>query len=128
MDSKSHTLFAKCLLEHVEDNITSLEWGTAPDIDMKFLHRWYRHRISVLPKIYNEFSTPILFNPNKDSITLCILSHLYLDIFNGWVFPFGLWHPIYPEDTIINDVLDDIDEPNKLVEDLKKSIWIQNIQ
>jgi len=126
MDSKSHQLFAKCLLEHVEDKITSPEWGTAPDIDMKFLHRWYRHRISVLPKIYNEFINGFIpssklfgFEDNKDNITLCILSHLYLDIFNGWIFPFGLWNPIYPKDTIINDVLDDIDEPSKLVKNLK---------
>ena len=126
MDTKSHLLFAKCLLDHIEDKITSPEWGTAPDIDMKFLHRWYRHRISKLPQIYNEFNSDFItstklfgFEDNKDSITLCILSHLYLDIFNGWIFPFGFGHPILPEDTIINDVLNDIDEPKRLVEDLK---------
>ncbi len=121
MDSRSHELFAKVLLEYTERNI-STKWATSPDMDLKFLHRWYRHRISTLPKIYNEFITRnrlLGIKENKDEIVLCIVSHLYLDIFNSWVFPFGIWHPIYPEDTVINKVLDDIDEPKELVKDLE---------
>jgi hypothetical protein len=121
MDKKSHELFAQVLLEAVEKNDASpRKWGNAPDIDVNFLHRWYRHRISVLPDIYKENSKgckPEIVD--KDAITLCIVSHIYLDIFNGPVFPFGFWHPIYPEDTIINDILVDIDEPKHLIEFLK---------
>ena len=121
MDPKSHELFAQALLEAVEKTDVSPKiWGNAPDIDIKFLHRWYRHRISVLPNIFKENLNgcePEIVD--KDAIALCVVSHLYLDIFNGLLFPFGFWHPIYPEDTIMNDVLSDVDEPKRLIEFLK---------
>lgn len=122
MDQKSHEIFAQALLETVEKtDVSSAIWGNAPDVDIKFLHRWYRHRISVLPDIYNENLVGCKQETlDKDAIVLCIVSHLYLDIFNGLLFPFGAWHPIYPEDTIINDVLYDLDEPILLIQDLKK--------
>jgi hypothetical protein len=121
MDSKSHELFAQVLLDHVGNTNTPSSWGIAPDIDLNFLHRWYRHRISVLPKIYQENLIGGKPDPveDKDAITLCIVSHLYLDIFNGLVFPFGAWHPIVPNNTIIQDVLSDLEQPNMLIEDLK---------
>lgn len=106
MDKKSHTLFAEVLLEAVDKTDASPEkWGNAPDIDVNFLHRWYRHRISVFPNIYKDNLKGC--KPeyvDKNAITLCIISHDYLDIFNGPVFPFGFWHPIYLDETIINDV------------------------
>jgi hypothetical protein len=122
MDQKSHELFAQVLLEAVErTDVSPKLWGNAPDIDINFLHRWYRHRISVLPAIYKEnLKGCEPEDVDKDAIALCITSHLYLDIFNGLLFPFGFWHPIYPEDAIINDVLDDIDSPKLLVEFLEK--------
>lgn len=127
MDGKSHELFAGILLDAAGAGNRRIPsaWGVAPDIDIPFLHRWYRHRISVLPKIYSEFlqANP-LSNPDadstKDAVTLCIVSHLYLDIFNGWVFPFGFFYPLYPEKTIIAGVLDDIDNPKLLVKELTK--------
>jgi hypothetical protein len=119
MDGWSHRIFAGILLEAVNKNTKSLNWAVAPDIDLSFLHRWYRHRISVLPEIYDEFSAPKDVFPDYDAITLCVVSHLYLDIFNGWVFPFGLWHPIYPKKTLIAGVLEDIDDPKLLVKELK---------
>lgn len=121
MDDKTHKLFAQVLLEATEENNTSSSWGIAPDIDMKFLHRWRRHRISVLPEIYKENYSNVnnVKDIDKDAITLCIVSHFYLDIFNAWVFPFGLLHPIYPENTIIKDVLNDIGNVKLLIEDLK---------
>lgn len=122
MDQKTHELFAQVLLNAADENSVSPQiWGNAPDVDWNFLHRWYRHRISVLPDIYKENLKGC--NPetiDKDAIVLCVMSHLYLDIFNGLVFPFGMCHPIYPEDTILNDVLDDIDNPKLLIADLKK--------
>jgi len=117
MDGKSHELFAQVLLEHVGSTHTSNQWGTSPDIDLKFLHRYWRHRISKLPQIYKEFNRPK--DIDTEEIALCVVSHLYLDIFNGNVFPFGLWHPIFPEDTIIMDVLSDLGEPGRLINDLK---------
>lgn len=127
MDSRSHELFAEILLKSVNNTTVSPLWGTAPDIDMPFLHRWRRHRISVISKTYWEFlfqSAEVLKvvkdTSNKDAVALCIASHLYLDIFNGIVFPFGLCHPIYPEDTVISEVLDDFDEPKLLVKEISR--------
>ena len=127
MDGKSHELFAGILLDAVvagNRRIPSV-WGVATDIDIPFLHRWYRHRISVLPKIYSEFlQTNPLLNPDadgtKDEVALCVVSHLYLDIFNGWVFPFGFFYPLYPEKTIVAGVLNDINNPKLLVKELTK--------
>jgi hypothetical protein len=122
MDKRTHEIFAQVLLNAVDENSVSPKiWGNAPDIDMNFLHRWYRHRISVLPDIYKEnLKNDKQETVDKDAIVLCIISHDYLDIFNGPVFPFGVWHPIYPENTILNDVLNDVDKPKLLIEDLKK--------
>ena len=129
MDEKSHELFAGILLEAIGNSTTSPKWGIAPDIDMGFFHRWYRHRISVLPKIYLEFPSPERLpgyemkpytDADLDAITLCIVSHLYLDIFNGWVFPFGIYHPIYPKKTIISGVLEDMNNPKLLVKQLRR--------
>lgn len=108
MDGKSHEIFAGILLDAAGAGNRRIPsaWGVAPDIDIPFLHRWYRHRIGVLPKIYSEFlqANP-LPNPDadgtKDEVALCVVSHLYLDIFNGWVFPFGFFYPLYPEKTIV---------------------------
>lgn len=116
MDGKSHELFAQVLLEYVGSTHTTAIWGTAPDIDLKFFHRWYRHRISKLPQLYKEINRPK--DIDTEEIALCVVSHLYLDIFNGNVFPFGLWYPIFPEDTIIMDVLSDLGEPEHLINDL----------
>jgi hypothetical protein len=131
MDGKSHELFAGILLDAAgAGNIrVPPAWGVAPDIDTPFLHRWYRHRISVLPEIYSEFlqaNLGSLSNPEadgtdtKDAVALCVVSHLYLDIFNGWVFPFGFFYPLYPEKTIVAGVLDDINNPKLLVKELTK--------
>jgi hypothetical protein len=122
MDSKSHELFAQVLLNVVDEHSVSPKiWGNAPDVDMNFLHRWYRHRISVLPDIYKENLKDCKPETlDKDAIVLCVISHLYLDLFNGIVFPFGAWHPIYPENTVLNDVLNNVDEPKLLIADLKK--------
>lgn len=125
MDERSHEMFADILLEKVRISETSLKWGTAPDIDMPFLHRWYRHRISVLPKIYKEFTLQERLpwcwtSDNMNAISLCVVSHLYLDIFNGWVFPFGIRNPIYPRKTVINGVLEDMDKPKLLVKELRR--------
>ena len=126
MDEKSHELFAEILLEATGKSDTSPDWGTAPDIDMQFLHRWYRHRISVLPRIYVEFPTVErlpgfrIGDADLDAIALCVVSHLYLDIFNGWVFPFGVWNPIYPRKTVIDGVIEDADKPKLLVKELRR--------
>lgn len=122
MDPKTHELFAQVLLDTVcETDTSSKIWGNAPDVDITFLHRWYRHRINVLPDIYKDSLKNCKSETiDKDAIALCIISHMYIDIFNGWIFPFGVFYPIYPEDTILNDVLDDLDNPKLLVQDLKK--------
>lgn len=125
MDARSHELFAGILLKAAGKDI-SPQWGNAPDIDMAFLHRWYRHRISVLLEIFKEFpvewtkDTEHLSTQDRDAVSMCVAGHLYLDIFNGTVYPFGLWYPIYPEKTIINEVLDDLDKPKTFVKALER--------
>lgn len=124
MDGNSHEIFAKVLLGAAKNTTTSPSWGRAPDMDLKFLHRWYRHRISVLPQIFDEFPLPDRYpvavedHDDKDAIAMCIISHLYLDLFNGPVYPFGFWNPIYPKKTIISDLLKDINDPKALVAEL----------
>lgn len=121
MDWKSHKLFTNILLDELGEDTDYDTWAQAPDMDMKFLHRWWRHRFSVIDDIYEEgYSTysPPKHNPDKDAIILSVVSHCYLDIFNGWVMPFGLWYPIYPKNTIINDVLDDITNPKLVIDQL----------
>lgn len=128
MDARSHELFAAVLLNAVDRTTISPQWGNAPDIDKPFLHRWRRHRISVMQKTYYEFprsgipelSDIPLPTKDRDAVTLCIAGHLYLDIFNGAVFPFGFWHPIFPDETIISDVLDDIDAPKIFIKALER--------
>ena len=142
MDSRSHKLFAGILLEAVRKDISYESWGESPDMDMKFFHRWWRHRFSVMNKIYREgFSkyqvismedaarcvvtgrqhlhkTDIEEKVDKNAIALCITSHFYLDIFNGWVFPFGIFYPVLPKNTIVAEVLDDINNPKLVIDEL----------
>lgn len=133
MDARSHELFAIVLLKAVGKSDISPQWGNAPDIDMAFLHRWRRHRISVMPKTYIEFknnrqalerqvSMPgtQLSTQDREAVSLCVVGHLYLDIFNGPLYPFGLWHPIIPNETIIEEVLNDIDRPKIFVKALER--------
>lgn len=130
MDERSHELFAKILLRASEKSETFCQWGKAPDIDMTFMHRWYRHRINIIDKTALQYAESnniakvpkklLLSNVDKDAITLCIVSHLYLDIFNGWVFPFGLWYPIYPDKTVISGVIGDINKPKLMVKELRR--------
>ncbi|MDD3813290.1 MAG: hypothetical protein PHZ02_01480 [Desulfocapsaceae bacterium] len=117
MDAKSHVLFTGTLLKQSGKNESYSTWGNAPDIDMGFLHRWYRHRISVIGDVFRECKGA-QNDADRDTVALGIISHLYLDIFNGIIFPFGIWYPIYPEKVVINEVLEDI--PKLLVEDLRK--------
>jgi hypothetical protein len=125
MDSKSHELFTKVLLNSVNKTDVSPMWGNCPDIDMNFLHRWYRHRISVIQKTYDEFPFTSTKDSNnllqentndKDAVALCVVSHLYLDIFNGWVAPFGAWHIISPDKSVIGELFKDIDNPKIFIE------------
>ena len=101
MDTKSHLMFGQVLLNCCKQDISYAEWATAPDIDFDkklfsiLLHRYWRHRISTLPEIFAEYSAkyPSALTEDKIAIALCILSHLYLDIFNGWVFCWGFSYP-----------------------------------
>lgn len=125
VDAESHTLFAGLLLHAVGKDI-SPEWGNAPDIDMGFLHRYWRHRFNTMPKIYAEFPSKWkndvdkLPTDDRDAVALCIAAHDYLDIFNGTLYCFGFWHPIYPKKTVIVHVLEDIDKPKELVKEIER--------
>jgi len=90
MDGRSHVIFGKVVLEKAGLDTGYYEWATAPDIDLNFLHRFARHRFSVIDKIYKEFRQmhPDIVYKNKEAITLCIVSHLFLDLYN---FPIWCW-------------------------------------
>ena len=97
MDSRSHVIFGKVVLEKAGLDTGYYEWATAPDIDINFLHRYARHRISVIDKIYKEFrqTHPGIPYKNKEAVTLCIVSHLFLDLYNFpicWGLPFFASH------------------------------------
>ena len=55
MDAKSHELFSNTLLESLGYPNLIDSWSISPDIDMKYFHRYYRHRISKIPVLYTEF-------------------------------------------------------------------------
>lgn len=90
MDGRSHVIFGKVILEKAGLPTEYYEWATAPDIDLEFLHRYARHRFSVIDKIYKEFRQihPDIPCKNKEAVTLCIVSHFFLDLYN---FPIWCW-------------------------------------
>jgi hypothetical protein len=98
MDPRSHEIFTRVLLESVGRNSAYSQWGNSPDLDFDILlHRYWRHRLTVLPEIYQEFSAkyPSIPAIDKDNIVLGIVSHLYSDTFNGFVVPFYIQNPLF---------------------------------
>jgi hypothetical protein len=101
MDWQSHTIFGEVLLDRCELPVEYVGWATAPDIDLDKkifgipLHRYWRHRFTTLPQIFTEYLTlhPSALTENKTAIALCITSHFYLDIFNGWIFAWNFKPP-----------------------------------
>lgn len=92
MDTRSHLIFGKVVLEKAGLDTGYYEWATAPDIDLEFLHRYARHRFSVIDKIYKDFRRlhPDTPYKNKETVALCIVSHLFLDLYNFPVWCWGL--------------------------------------
>lgn len=83
MDIGTHLIFSEKLLE-----ICSLEkeykiWGIAPDVVEKH-HRW-QHSFSKIRWIYNRFEERHEPSKDKKAISLCVVSHLYLDMFNAFL-------------------------------------------
>lgn len=95
MDTKSHLIFGEEICKYFDYSEDYASWAIAPDVDACFLHRYYRHRFSVLEAIYKEYPKVAHGVPTKDKriIGTLILSHFYLDIFNGPIFCWGLWLP-----------------------------------
>ena len=112
MDTKSHLIFGEEICKYFDWSEDYAQWATAPDMDMGFLHRYYRHRFSMLEAIYREYPKISHGIPTKDKkiIGTLILSHFYLDIFNGPIFCWGIWLPashIPPEmtDDLLNLII-----------------------
>jgi len=95
MDTKSHLIFGEEICRYFDWSEDYAQWAIAPDMDMGFLHRYYRHRFSTLEAIYKEYPKISHGIPTKDKqiIGTLILSHFYLDIFNGPIFCWGIWLP-----------------------------------
>ncbi len=91
MDGKSHLIFGKKVLEKCGLDVAYTGWSTAPDIDLSFLHRYWRHRFSVFNRIYEEFIRlePAVPVKEKEAIVVAITSHFWLDIFNSWIWVWG---------------------------------------
>lgn len=94
MDFISHQLFAESILIQVSKDPEYKIWSNEPDLDLgdgTLLHRYRLHRFSAINDMYTN-ATHIL-NTDKDAITLSIISHIYADTFNGFVFPYEITHP-----------------------------------
>lgn len=138
MDWRSHRLFGGVLLNKVGKDVNYDSWSTVPDADIGPLHRWHRHRFSVLNEICRdgmEICHPLtaemsqictqvsnekssLRNIDKDAVILCVTSHFYLDIFNGYIAPFGILYPIYSGKLTIGNLLKNENDPKLLIKEL----------
>ena len=108
MDIKTHFIFSEKLLEICGLDSDYKIWGIAPDM-VETYHRW-QHKFSKIRWIYNGFKEK--HEPCKDrkAISLCVVSHLYLDMFNGLLPAF-----IFPPYITLNIPVEEIKE---LVKDL----------
>lgn len=130
MDWRSHRLFGRKLLEITGKDENYESWSVAPNLDRKFLRRYRRHKFSVIDDIYTDGIKYFHSSPeendrkvgilDRDTIVLCITSHLYLDMFNGRLAPFGILYPIFPGQTVMKDLSENEDGPNILAEELRK--------
>lgn len=96
MDGQSHLLFAQTLLTKTGKDPTYQIWGILPDEDFAdgtLLHRYRTHRISSISMMYQKH--PELISADKDAVMLAFISHLYADIFNGFIFPFEILNPVW---------------------------------
>ena len=125
MDTKSHLIFGEEICRYFDWSEDYAQWAIAPDMDMSFLHRYYRHRFSTLEAIYKEYPKIAHGIPIKDKqiIGTLILSHFYLDIFNGPIFCWGIWFPashIPPEmtDDLLNLIIKE--QEKKFYEESRK--------
>ena len=112
MDAKSHILFGTALLEKCDLDTAYAPWSTTPDSDLwSFQHRYKRHRFYCLDKIFSEsvITNPSLPKSDKCGIALMIASHFYLDIFNGFIFCWGLRCPsLHVPQHIASEYIDDL--------------------
>jgi hypothetical protein len=126
MDWRSHRLFGGVLLNKVGKDINYDSWSLVPDADIGPLHRWHRHRFSVLQEICRDgmgICPPVsdkkmVSDIDKDAVVLCVTSHFYLDMFNGYVAPFGILYPIYPGKLAIGNLLKNENDPKSLIREL----------
>lgn len=94
MDFLSHQLFAESILTKIGKDTSYLIWANEPDLDLgdgTLLHRYRLHRFSAIPIMYNNAIHTQ--KADKDAISLSIISHIYADTFNGFVFPYDITHP-----------------------------------
>jgi len=94
MDFVSHQLFAESILTQLSKDPAYKVWANEPDLDLgdgTLLHRYRLHRFSAINEMYiNSTDKP---DTDKDAIALSIISHIYADTFNGFVFPYDITHP-----------------------------------
>lgn len=147
MDWRSHRLFGGVLLDKIGKDLNYDSWSLAPDIDIGPLHRWHRHRFSVMEQICKEgmemchpisdtmateqigtkervqndkrSNLELLDNIDKDAVVLCVTSHFYLDMFSGHIAPFGILYPIFSGRTVTKDIVENKNGPKILIKELK---------
>ena len=100
MDRMSHDLIATAFLKATGFRTEySFSFSMHPDCDLKFLHRWRRHRFSVFHKIYGDHgynlsvptTGPVPYIPRP--VALVYATHFLSDMFNGPIWCFGLPFP-----------------------------------
>jgi len=95
MDATSHRLLGEYLCEYFGFSQKYAEWAVAPDMDLPFLHRFWRHRFTTFESIYKEFAYmhPSVPKGSKIAIGVMLCSHFLLDIYNGFLFCWGVFFP-----------------------------------
>jgi len=95
MDATSHRLLGEYLCEYFGYPKEYAEWAVAPDMDLPFLHRFWRHRFTTFESIYSEFSYmhPSVPKGSKIAVGVMLCSHFLLDIYNAPLFCWGIFFP-----------------------------------
>lgn len=111
MDIRTHLIFSEKLLEICGLKKEYKIWGIAPDMVEKH-HRW-QHSFSKIGWIHNRFGEKHEPSKDRNAISLCVVSHLYLDMFNG-VLPAFTFPPYFTMNVPVGEIKELVKDLNYL--------------